>query len=392
MKKPNIALQRQVWRYRKMGVPNNILARLFDTSYSTANVYVAAGKRLGIIGTVPSGTPSFSHFLSLYFQAEQGGTLTRTDEKLLELIAGEITRLVDFPREWFGEILRAQLVIESQKLAGYRRLWQEIGKRFNPDISSVLKEEVGEFLEEISLTQGTIDWTLEEFSRGLRHRVNCKLKAGKWTYVDDLTKQESIDEAIETLAPVEREVIRFKFGLNDTPTLTLEQIGKKIGQVNRQRVKQIELEALEKLRRTDQIWQLGQPLTLEYYREKIRSLERDLEGCRRFQKEMAEVLLPLPAIQQVIEEKVRLATHPEDLEKLSIRQQLDRPLSTLPVSKRVSGFFENPGLGLLTIRDLVLKPKNQLKGPNFGKGSLGEITELLVKMGLHLGMTEQELS
>lgn len=66
--------------------------------------------------------------------------------------------------------------------------------------------------------------------------------------VFDRVLKKQIEKALETLTPKEKEVIIWRFGLNDGEPLTLEEIGKKL-MVTRERVRQIEDKALKKLRR-----------------------------------------------------------------------------------------------------------------------------------------------
>lgn len=58
---------------------------------------------------------------------------------------------------------------------------------------------------------------------------------------------EHLREAMEALTPRERRVIETRFGLNDEPSKTLEDIGEEFG-LTKERIRQIEKEALAKLR------------------------------------------------------------------------------------------------------------------------------------------------
>jgi len=58
---------------------------------------------------------------------------------------------------------------------------------------------------------------------------------------------EVIEQVLSTLQPREALVIKLRFGLCDGCPTTLAQIGKKLG-ISRERVRQIEAEALRKLR------------------------------------------------------------------------------------------------------------------------------------------------
>jgi RNA polymerase primary sigma factor len=61
---------------------------------------------------------------------------------------------------------------------------------------------------------------------------------------------QAVREALAHLAPREQEVVRLRFGLDDGKVRTLEEVGKEFG-VTRERVRQIELKTLAKLRRPD---------------------------------------------------------------------------------------------------------------------------------------------
>lgn len=63
-----------------------------------------------------------------------------------------------------------------------------------------------------------------------------------------LVQQEEVKELLGTLGERERQVIRLRYGLEDEKPHTLEEIGEILG-VTRERVRQIEARALEKLRR-----------------------------------------------------------------------------------------------------------------------------------------------
>ncbi|HXE73871.1 MAG TPA: sigma-70 family RNA polymerase sigma factor, partial [Candidatus Nitrosotenuis sp.] len=56
-----------------------------------------------------------------------------------------------------------------------------------------------------------------------------------------------VEQALELLSPREREVLRQRYGLQDGRARSLEEIGRKLG-VTRERIRQIEKKALQKLR------------------------------------------------------------------------------------------------------------------------------------------------
>lgn len=64
---------------------------------------------------------------------------------------------------------------------------------------------------------------------------------------ENIFLKEKIEEAFQKLTPREREVLKYRFGLNDGPQKTLENVGK-IFNVTRERIRQIEVKAIRKLR------------------------------------------------------------------------------------------------------------------------------------------------
>ena len=60
--------------------------------------------------------------------------------------------------------------------------------------------------------------------------------------------RDSVDEAMTGLNPRERRVVELRFGLADGHARTLSEVGDEL-QVSRERVRQIESDALRKLRR-----------------------------------------------------------------------------------------------------------------------------------------------
>jgi RNA polymerase primary sigma factor len=59
--------------------------------------------------------------------------------------------------------------------------------------------------------------------------------------------QTRVGRALATLDPREEKVLRLRFGLDDDETRSLEQIGREFG-LTRERIRQIEIRALAKLR------------------------------------------------------------------------------------------------------------------------------------------------
>jgi len=66
-------------------------------------------------------------------------------------------------------------------------------------------------------------------------------------YAEDEALKKTIEDALHTLSEREAKVLEMRFGLNDMPFYTLEEIGQKF-KLTRERVRQIEAVALKKLR------------------------------------------------------------------------------------------------------------------------------------------------
>ena len=62
--------------------------------------------------------------------------------------------------------------------------------------------------------------------------------------------KDEVQAVLETLTARERRVLQLRFGLEDGRARTLEEVGKEFN-VTRERIRQIEAKALEKLRRPD---------------------------------------------------------------------------------------------------------------------------------------------
>ena len=62
--------------------------------------------------------------------------------------------------------------------------------------------------------------------------------------------RDHINEIIDELLPREQKILKLRFGLEDGVVRTLEEVGKEFG-VTRERIRQIEAKAIEKIRLHD---------------------------------------------------------------------------------------------------------------------------------------------
>jgi DNA-directed RNA polymerase subunit alpha len=89
------------------------------------------------------------------------------------------------------------------------------------------------------------------------------------------------------------------------------------------------------------------------------------------------------------EEPIDTIEAPQDIVHDPRLEHLDRSVEELELSVRSYNCLKNANIQ--TIRELVQKSENEmLKTKNFGRKSLNEIKDILVKMGLALGMKFDE--
>ena len=60
-------------------------------------------------------------------------------------------------------------------------------------------------------------------------------------------RDEAVQEALETLRPMEADILRHRFGLDGTTTMTLREVGEMHG-LSRERIRQLQERALKKIR------------------------------------------------------------------------------------------------------------------------------------------------
>lgn len=145
-----------------------------------------------------------------------------------------------------------------------RELEQELGRQPSPE----------EIAEEIELEPEKVQWILrasrrpislerpvgEEEDNELRDFIEDEkvLAPSEAAYQHLLA--ETMDEVLHTLSPREARILRLRFGIQDGHSYTLEEVGQKFG-LTRERIRQIESEALRKLRHPRRSRQLRTYLT-----------------------------------------------------------------------------------------------------------------------------------
>ncbi len=130
-------------------------------------------------------------------------------------------------------------------------LTQELGREpTEEEISARLKLPVEKVRRLIEASAGTLSLEMdvgEEQESTLGDFVEDLQTPSPWSAAVEAALQEDVAAALESLTPREARVLTLRFGLRDGYAQTLEEVGEKFG-LTRERIRQIEKEAMEKLR------------------------------------------------------------------------------------------------------------------------------------------------
>src|SRR3989339_528607 len=141
-----------------------------------------------------------------------------------------------------------------------RRLTQDLGRDPTPEeLAAEMGEEVEKINHIIKISHDTVsldvsvgdddeDTQLGDFIEDVKN-VSPDRAAGLQLLRD------YVQDAIKSLSPREQKILEMRFGLGDGVTHTLEEVGQEFG-VTRERIRQIEAKALEKIQHSDLISKL----------------------------------------------------------------------------------------------------------------------------------------
>lgn len=134
-----------------------------------------------------------------------------------------------------------------------RQLVQDLGREPLPEeIAAEMGEDIDKVRHIIKISQDTVslettvgedeeDSTLEDFIEDVKNVTPDRAAALKLL-------RDYVREVIKDLSPRERKVLEMRFGLNDGVSHTLEEVGREF-EVTRERIRQIEAKALEKIQK-----------------------------------------------------------------------------------------------------------------------------------------------
>jgi len=132
-----------------------------------------------------------------------------------------------------------------------RRLVQENGKEpTSEDIGKELDMDPDKVNEILKASQDPISLEApigEEQDLNLSDLIEDQNAESPQNSASKNLLKAQISDVLDTLSPRERQVIEYRFGINDSRARTLEEVGQTFG-VTRERIRQIEAKALRKLR------------------------------------------------------------------------------------------------------------------------------------------------
>lgn len=134
-----------------------------------------------------------------------------------------------------------------------KELQQELGRDAAPEeiakkLGNLTEEDVKNILTYLQNPVSLETPVGEDGENSLGDMVEDKREATPEEAMNLLVEQEEVKELLEQLSDREQQVIRLRYGLGNEKTHTLEEIGDILG-VTRERVRQIEARAMEKLRK-----------------------------------------------------------------------------------------------------------------------------------------------
>jgi RNA polymerase primary sigma factor len=133
-----------------------------------------------------------------------------------------------------------------------RQLLQELGREPLPEeIAAEMNESVDKVRQIIKISQETISLEApvgdEDEESTLGEFVEDKKTASPSQIAARKLLKSRLKEILVDLSPREQKILEMRFGLEDGITHTLEEVGREFG-VTRERIRQIEAKALEKMR------------------------------------------------------------------------------------------------------------------------------------------------
>lgn len=206
------------------------------------------GRGIPLLDLIQEGNMGLMHAAEKYDYMKENRFSTYASWWIKEAMQRAIDRQA---REIRVPVHVAENMKKVQRAANELR--QELGRDASPKeiadrLAGRTEEEVKEILSYFQTPVSLETPIGENGEDSLGDMVENQTETTPEEAMDILVQKEQVKELLETLSEREREVIRLRYGLEDGKAQTLEEIGGQLG-VTRERVRQIEARAMEKLRK-----------------------------------------------------------------------------------------------------------------------------------------------
>ena len=206
------------------------------------------GRGIPLLDLIQEGNMGLMHAAEKYDYMKENRFSTYASWWIKEAMQRAIDRQA---REIRVPVHVAENMKKVQRAANELR--QELGRDASPKeiadrLTGRTEEEVKEILSYFQTPVSLETPIGENGEDSLGDMVENQTETTPEEAMDILVQKEEVKELLETLSEREREVIRLRYGLEDGKAQTLEEIGGQLG-VTRERVRQIEARAMEKLRK-----------------------------------------------------------------------------------------------------------------------------------------------
>ncbi len=213
---------------------------------SLAKHYVGRGVQL--LDLIQEGNMGLMHAAEKYDYTKENRFSTYASWWIKEAMQRAIDQQ---SREIRAPVHVAENMKRVQKAA--KELQQELGRDAAPEeiakkLGNLTEEDVKNILTYLQNPVSLETPVGEDGENSLGDMVEDKREATPEEAMNVLVEQEEVKELLEQLSDREQQVIRLRYGLGNEKTHTLEEIGDILG-VTRERVRQIEARAMEKLRK-----------------------------------------------------------------------------------------------------------------------------------------------
>ncbi|MFI5324030.1 MAG: RNA polymerase sigma factor RpoD/SigA [Thermodesulfobacteriota bacterium] len=166
-------------------------------------------------------------------------------QQALTRAIAEKTRTIKVPvyvLEQSGKVFRAKYALEKE--LGRKPLPEEVASKVG--VSREIVQAVFDGIDSVL----SLDNPVTDDYEKTYVDIMPDEREGQESAVSDIRVRDLLDESLSSLSPKEEVVVRMRYGLGDGRVYTLDEIGNRFG-VTRERIRQIEKAALDKIGKSD---------------------------------------------------------------------------------------------------------------------------------------------